>query len=92
MPKDNDWGHTLPIGTIICDNDYPEDVGIIIERNFRGSYKVYAITGGSANSGKIDWYDRDYIENKCSVVIEPTIKTAKEEKEKEKKKAKEKKL
>jgi len=78
MPKDNDWGHTLPVGTIICDNEYPEDIGIIIERNIRGAYRVYAITfGGSqyakryqSDTNRLDWYDRGYIEDKCSVVVE----------------------
>ena len=82
MPKDNDWGHTLPVGTIICDNVYPEDIGIIIERNIRGAYRVYAITFGwrrtqqgmrsnHSNTNRFDWYDdRGYIEDKCSVLVE----------------------
>ena len=83
MPKDNDWGHTLPVGTIICDNEYPEDIGIIIERNIRGAYRVYAITFGwrrtqqgmrsiKSDTNKLDWYDRGYIEDRCSVVVEAT--------------------
>jgi len=80
MPKDNDWGHTLPVGTIICDNEYPEDIGIIIERNIRGAYRVYAITFGGtqqgmryqSNTNRLDWYDRGYIEDNCSVVVEAT--------------------
>ena len=72
MPKDNDWGHVLPVGTFISDNDFPEDIGIIIERNIKGYYKVYAITGHWPSKGKIDWYDRGYIEDRCNVVIEAT--------------------
>ncbi len=92
MPKDNDWGHILPVGTIICDNEYPEDRGIIIERNIKGYYRVYAITFGGtqqqqgmryqSNTNRFDWYDRGYIENECSVLVEASSDKEKRKKEK----------
>jgi len=80
MPKDNDWGHILPVGTIVCDKEYPEDVGIIIERNIKGYYKVYSITGHWPTSNRSDWYNRAYVEDGCNVVIESS-RCRKEKKE-----------
>ena len=57
----------LAIGTIVCDNEYPEDLGLIVERNPRSegrAYKVYRIT---RNNGT-NWLPRDYVENRCSVI------------------------
>jgi hypothetical protein len=57
----------LAIGTIISDNEYPEDLGLIVERNLRAkkhAYRVYHMTGNNGTN----WLPRDYVENRCSVI------------------------
>jgi hypothetical protein len=67
MPKKIMKVKRLPIGTIVYDNEYPEDMGLIVERNLRSkgrAYKVHHITGNNGTN----WLSRDYVENRCSVV------------------------
>lgn len=63
----------LAIGTIISDNEWPEDLGLIVERNLRAkkhAYRVYHMTGNNGTN----WFSRGYVENGCSVITKANNK------------------
>jgi len=56
----------MKIGDLIVDKDYPSEPGIILDKRDSDvcTYRVLS------DSGTIQWFEREYIENDCEVISE----------------------
>jgi len=60
----------LEVGTVICDNEYKEDIGLVVEIGCPGDtgdgwyhYRVWSVYGNA-----LQWFGRHYVEGECTVL------------------------
>ena len=63
MKKKELPGLRVEVGTLVCDKEFPEDMGMVVDRDEeRRVYKILAMSYPNVPTG---WYRADYVQEDC---------------------------